>query len=102
MRHAIFHLSIFNVSPSLSSSLVIRPASESLDEILELDIREQSTVSSPCILSRFFGFVFLVGLGTLISQSMERSLHDLLRFPHLKYISHIKIRAKCIYRFVSQ
>lgn len=71
--------------PSLSSSFVMRPASESLDEMLELDIREQSTVSSPCILSRFFGFAFLVGLDTLISQSIERSLQDLLRFPHLEY-----------------
>lgn len=62
----------------------MRPASESLDEMLELDIREQSTVSSSCILPRFFDFEFLVGLDTLISQSIERSLHDLFRLPHLE------------------
>ncbi|CAG5096348.1 Similar to Tim9a: Mitochondrial import inner membrane translocase subunit Tim9 (Drosophila melanogaster) [Cotesia congregata] len=43
-------------SPSLSSSLVIIPASESLDEILELETLEQSIASSLWVLARFLDF----------------------------------------------
>ena len=75
---------MYSFLPSRSSSFVTIPASESLEEILELDTREQSIASSLRTFSLFFNFEARGGFGERISQSVDRSLHDLFLFPHLK------------------
>lgn len=88
--------------PSRSSSFVIIPASESLDDILEFDIREQSIASSDCTFSRFFVFELRLGFGDRISQSVDLSRHDLFRFPHLRRRRNITLVLHQIYDRRSQ